>query len=60
MNNDQRVGVMILCLILLFVLLAFGGAWYGASVQSLAYERQGVHLTAWEIMWGAKPVKVVQ
>lgn len=44
----------------LFVLLVFGiGAgwyWYRASVQQAVWERQGVHVTTWEVLWGAKPV----
>ena len=36
--------------------LAFGVAWYSAGLQCAVYERQGVHMTQWEVFCGAKPI----
>jgi hypothetical protein len=33
------------------------GAWYKAKVQADVYRRQGVEMTTWEVMLGAKPIE---
>lgn len=46
---------------LLFLVLVLGiGAcigWYRASVQANLWQREGVEITTWEILWGAKPIE---
>lgn len=39
------------------MLIGAVSSWYGASVQAAVYRRQGVEMSTWEVMCGAKPVE---
>ena len=41
----------------LFMVVAIPVAYYKASVQREVYLRQGVVMSTWEIVWGAKPIE---
>jgi hypothetical protein len=53
-------GQLSLAAVIFFVLLLFGGAigfsWYKAGIQQQVWERQGVHMTRWEVFVGSKPI----
>ena len=57
MNKDT------LLFLIAFMLFAFAlvGApivwWYKSSVQSAVYKRQGIEMSTWECMMGAKPAE---
>lgn len=44
-------------LVMFMVSVGLGASWYRAEAQRKVYERQGVQMTTWEIMLGAKPVE---
>jgi hypothetical protein len=65
MNNamdlkDKSLTMMFVALIIVAVVGIIGGPilfkWYAAGVQVAVYERQGVHMTRWEVFVGAKPI----
>ncbi len=41
------------------VILAIVGipAYYRASVQAEVYRREGIQMSTWEVLWGAKPAE---
>lgn len=45
-----------LAIVLLIAGVAGGIGWYRAGVQQAVWERQGAHLTQWEVFMGALPV----
>lgn len=53
----QLIGLGIALLVLL--LLAFLFSLWRASIQVGVYKRQGVEMSTWEVLMGAKPVERV-
>ena len=60
MNKDKDacvvIGLSVLVVLVLLAILA-GWGWYKAGVQAEVYERQGIHMTQWEVFLGAKPAE---
>jgi hypothetical protein len=56
-SNDGCIMLVLLALAIV-VLLGIGIAvdWYHAGVQQQVWERQGVHMSRWEVFMGAKPI----
>lgn len=55
-------GKFILCGVIFFILCIVGIMWfnyYSADVQAGVYRRQGVNISTWEVMMGAKPIERV-
>lgn len=45
---------------LFFVIVFIGGAaigWYRATIQADVYRREGIEISTWEVMCGAKPAE---
>ena len=59
MNKDNS-GMWLLASATLFAIAFMGGAiafgWYRAGIQADVYNRQGAHMTRWEVFIGAKPI----
>ncbi len=61
--SDLKEFCGFLAVMLIAVTLALGVAfaicvpfqYMGAKSQAAVYERQGIHITPWELFWGAKP-----
>lgn len=52
--------VVLVAFVLLLVFAAvFGFYWWRASIQADVYGRQGVQMSTWEVLMGAKPVERV-
>ncbi len=59
MSNNVRTWVfMCVCVLILTYIIVVGVllGWYKAGVQTAVYERQGVHMTQFEVFIGAKPI----
>jgi hypothetical protein len=57
MSDDKKImflAVPIAALLLSASFYAF--LWYPASVQAKVWQREGVKITTWEVLWGAQPV----
>ena len=52
-----KIAGAVLGITLLIVSLALWASWYRAGLQQRVYERQGVHMTRWEVFMGVKPVE---
>ena len=59
MNNDDHWIKVSIVLSIGIILLGIAGAFYSASVQADVYKRQGVEISTWEVMMGAKPIERV-
>lgn len=60
MFSEKSEGCVLLGGIMLFVacvLLAGGCSVYQASVQSAVYQREGIEISTWEVLMGAKPAE---
>jgi hypothetical protein len=58
MTREERGVVGFGCFVFAaLTLFAAGVFWYRAKIQRDVYERQGVHMTTWEVFCGAKPVE---
>ena len=49
------------CITIIVVGLVLGGAlmwgWYRAGIQAAVYEREGIHMTQWEVFIGSRPAE---
>lgn len=57
MSLDMQGFVATVLFISAVLILGIGWTWYRAGVQQAVYEREGVHLTQWEVFVGAKPAE---
>lgn len=56
-KEDVAAGCIIAVLLGGFMAICAAVQWYRAGVQADVYRRQGVEMTTWEVMMGAKPVE---
>lgn len=58
MNKDNKI-IDILTFVAVGIMLAAsaGGCIYKASVQAGLYQREGIDVTTWEVLVGAKPAE---
>ena len=57
MKRDDWAVIGIILLMVLVVGGAGVGRWYAASVQSEVYRREGIEVSTFEIIMGAKPAE---
>lgn len=55
--SDEDVVWLGIAMVVCVVLIGAVSSWYGATVQAAVYRRQGVEMSTWEVMCGAKPVE---
>ncbi len=55
--KDIAILASMIAIVLLVLLAAPLIWWYKSSVQADVYRRQGVEMTTWECMMGAKPAE---
>lgn len=68
MDQDTRefikfiafIALACFALLLILSIIVFPISWYASGIQQQVWERQGIHLTHWEVFMGAHPAKVVQ
>jgi hypothetical protein len=59
-RQDDYTTLALYAVVALLILLAgFGIAWVRATVQTNVYKRQGVDMSVWEVLLGAKPIERV-
>lgn len=58
-NRNPQNAVTVLCIAAVAVVLLVCGAaaWYRAAVHSDVYRREGIDVSTWEVLWGARPAE---
>jgi hypothetical protein len=59
-NSDGEFGCLVICTligIVLIVAVCAAVGWYRASVQAEVYRREGIEMSTWEVLVGARPAE---
>ena len=57
MDSEKWILIGLVSFVILLVIAIPVWAWYASGVQAEVYERQGIHMTQWEVFVGAKPAE---
>ncbi len=55
--SDGCAVVVVIAFFALVALVCLGARWYKASCQAEVYQREGIEISTWEVLWGAKPAE---
>lgn len=56
-SSDGRATCLVWLVVLCLLLLGAGWWVYRASVQAAVYRREGIEVSTWEVMVGARPAE---
>ena len=56
-QNEGCLAMLLIGFVVLVLAVSLGLLWYKAGIQVDVYQREGIHMTQWEVFMGSKPAE---